>query len=131
MWWWRLIVFAESARRRWLRRHRNLLLLSIKNSCLDYFYIFAVCSLALGNPPAFNFFFSVSPTKSMMDAKIIVTLESLSCFMELFHDGLTKRLHPGRVLISFWRHSDIKNFFLRFRILAHISVLLILAIIKI
>ena len=92
-----------------------------------------ICSMLIGlrESSCFQFFFSVSPTKSMMDAKIIVTLESLSCFMELFHDGSTERLHPGRVLISFWRHSDIKNFFLRFRILAHISVLLILAIIKI
>ena len=39
--------------------------------------------------------------------------------------------YPGRVLISFWCDYDKKNLFLRFRILADISVLLILAIIKI
>ena len=42
-----------------------------------------------------------------------------------------ERYDPGRVLITFWCDSDVKNFdFSRFRILAHISVLLILAIIK-
>ena len=46
--------------------------------------------------------------------------------------GLRGRLHPGHVLKSFWCDSDNKNFdFLRFSILADISVLLILAIIKI
>ena len=40
-------------------------------------------------------------------------------------------LYPGRVLISFRCDSDNQNFiFLRFRILADISILLILAIIK-
>ena len=40
--------------------------------------------------------------------------------------------YPGLVLISFWCDYDIENlYFLRFRILADISVLLILAIIKI
>ena len=46
--------------------------------------------------------------------------------------GLTGIPYPGRVLICFWCDSDNKNLmFLRFLILAHISVLLILAIIKI
>ena len=47
MWYWRLIFFAESARRR--RRGRILFLLLLKNPYLDYFQIFAVCILALGN----------------------------------------------------------------------------------
>ena len=51
MCWWRLIVFAESARR------RHLFLLSLENTYSDYFQIFAVCILALGNLPS-NFFFS-------------------------------------------------------------------------
>ena len=46
--------------------------------------------------------------------------------------GLKERSYPAHVLISFWCDSDNKNFFknifLRFRILADISVLLILAI---
>ena len=40
MWWWRLIVFAESARR------RHLFLLSLKNPYSNYFQIFTVCILA-------------------------------------------------------------------------------------
>ena len=52
MWWWRLIVFAESARRR-----RHLFLLSLENPYSDYFQIFAVCILALGNLSG-NFFFA-------------------------------------------------------------------------
>ena len=46
--------------------------------------------------------------------------------------GLKERPYPAQVLISFWCDSDNKSlFFLLFRILADISVLLILAIIKI
>ena len=46
--------------------------------------------------------------------------------------GLKERPYSGRELKSFWCDSDNKNFdFLRFSILADISVLLILAIIKI
>ena len=50
------------------------------------------------------------------------------CFMF----GLKERPYPAHLLISFWCDSDDKYFaFLRFRILADISVLFILAIIKI
>ena len=49
------------------------------------------------------------------------------CFMF----GLAERPYPAHVLISFCCDSDNKNFFLRFRILADISDLFILAIIKI
>ena len=50
------------------------------------------------------------------------------CFMF----GLKERPYPGRELESFWCYSDNKLcFFLRFSILADISVFLILAIIKI
>ena len=46
--------------------------------------------------------------------------------------GLRERPYPGRVLKRFWFDSDSKNFdFLRFIILADISVLLIFDIIKI
>ena len=46
--------------------------------------------------------------------------------------GLKERPYPAHLLISFWCDSDDKYFaFLRFRILADISVLFILAIIKI
>ena len=45
---------------------------------------------------------------------------------------LTERPYPAHVLICFWCDSDNKNLdFLRFRILGDISVLFILAIIKI
>ena len=66
MWWWRLLVFAESARR------RHLFLLSLGNPYSDYFQMFAVCILALGNLPGHFFFrFSVQLcfTKSKMAAK--------------------------------------------------------------
>ena len=52
MWWWRLIVFAESNRRR-----RHLFLLSLENPYSDYFQIFVVCILALGNLSG-KFFFA-------------------------------------------------------------------------
>ena len=52
LWWWRLIVFTESARR------RHLFLLSLENPYSDYFQIFAVCILALWNLPG-KFFFCV------------------------------------------------------------------------
>ena len=47
--------------------------------------------------------------------------------------GSMEEPYPGRVLISFWCDYDNKNLYLRLRfsILAAISVLLILAIIKI
>ena len=46
--------------------------------------------------------------------------------------GLKERPYSTHVLISFWCDSDNKNYdFLRFRILVDISVLFILAIIKI
>ena len=51
MWWWRLIVFAESARSR-----RILFLLSLENPCSDYFQIFAVCIQALENLSGIFFF---------------------------------------------------------------------------
>ena len=81
MWWWRLIVFAESAH----RRRRHLFLLSLVNPYSDYFQIFAVCILALGNLSG-NFFwcFSVSSTKSKMAAKILwrtLELEPLHRFV--------------------------------------------------
>ena len=50
------------------------------------------------------------------------------CFMF----GLRERPYSAHVVISFWCDSDIRNYnFSRFRILADISVLFILAIIKI
>ena len=64
-----------------------------------------------------------------MAAKILcrtLELEPLPGF------GLTERPYPARVLICFWWDSNNKTLiFLRFRILVDISVLFILAIIKI
>ena len=45
--------------------------------------------------------------------------------------GSKEKPYLGCVLISFWCDYDNKNFFLRFMMLADISVLLILAITKI
>ena len=67
MWWWRL--FAESPRR---RRCAFCFCSHSKNPCSDYFQIFAVCILALGNLPGRFFLrFSVSSTKFRMAIKIL------------------------------------------------------------
>ena len=125
MWWWRLIVFAESA-----RRHRHLFLLSLKNPYSNYFQIFTVCILAPRNLPG-NFFAFFSLSNKIQDgrqnpmAHARAQTASSICFMA----GLKERPYSGRELKSFWCDSDNKNF--DFCILADISVLLILAIIKI
>ena len=51
--------------------------------------------------------------------------------MDLFHVWVEGKTYPGRALISFDVFLIIKTVFLRFRILTHISALLVLAIIKI
>ena len=63
LWWWRLIVFAESARR------RHLFLLSLENPYSDYFQIFAVCILALGNLPSDFFSAFVSFFNKIQDGR--------------------------------------------------------------
>ena len=107
MWWWRLIVFAESARRR-----RHLFLLSLEKPYSDYFQIFAACILALGNLSGiFCLRLSVFSTKSKMAAKILwrtLELEYASSICFMF--GLKERPYSGRELKSFWCDSDNKNF---------------------
>ena len=107
MWWWRLFVFAESARRR-----RHLFLLSLENPYSDYFQIFAVCILTLGDLPG-NFFFAFfsffnkiqdGRQNSMAHARASTALSI--CFMF----GLKERPYPGRELKSFWCDTDNKNF---------------------
>ena len=67
------------------RRRRHLFLLSLENPYSDYFQIFAVCKLALGNLPGEFFLrFSVSSTKSRMATKIpwrTLELEQLHRFV--------------------------------------------------
>ena len=98
MWWWRLIVFAESARRR-----RHLFLLSLKNPYSDYFQIFTVCILALGNLPGefffsfFSFFNKIKDGRQNPMAHARAQTASSICFMF----GLKERLYPGRELESF------------------------------
>ena len=122
MWWWRLIVFAESAR----RHRRHLFPFTLKNPYSDYFQIFAVCILALGNLPGkfffafFSFFNKIQDGRQNPMAHATARTAPSICFMF----GLKERPYPGRELKSFWC-------FLSFSILADISVLLILAIIKI
>ena len=103
VWWWRLIVFAESA-----RRHRHLFLLSLKNPYSDYFQIFTVCILALGNLPD-NFFFSffnkIQDGRQNSMAHVRAQTASSICFMF----GLKERPYPGRALKSFWCDSDNDN----------------------
>ena len=71
MWWWRLIVFAASAR----RRHS------------DYFQIFAVCILALGNLPGKFFFcvFQFFQQNPRWPPKSYSARYSLNRFIDLFH----------------------------------------------
>ena len=129
MWWWRIIVFAESARRR-----RYLFLLSLKNSYSDYFQVFTVCMLALGNLPG-NFFggfssFSNKIQDGRQNAMVHARAQTASSICFMF--GLKEIPYPGRELKSFWCDFDNRNLdFFTFFILADISVLLILAIIKI
>ena len=98
MWWWRLIVFAEFARRR-----RHLFLLSLKNPYSDYFQIFTVCILALGNLPGifffalFSFFNKIQDGRQNPMAHARAQTASLICFMF----GLKERPYPGRELKSF------------------------------
>ena len=107
MWWWRLIVFAESARRRhWFQ-------LSLENPHWDYFRIFAVCILALGNFPgnfvffAFSSFFNkIQDGRQNHMAHARAWTASSICFMF----GLKYRPYPGRELKSFWSDFDNKNF---------------------
>ena len=82
MWWWGLIVFAESARRR-----RHLFLLSLENPHSDYFQIFAVCILALGNLPGnvffafFSFFNKIQDDRQNPMAHARAWTASSICFM--------------------------------------------------
>ena len=82
MGWWRLIVFAESARCR--RRRRILFLLSLENPYSDYFQD------GHQNP------------MSLSRAWIALWI----CFMF----GLKERPYPAHVLIIFWCDSDNKSF---------------------
>ena len=113
MWWWRFIVFAEPAHR---RRRRIWLLLSLENTCSDYFQIFAVCILALGNLPGnfFSFFSSFNKIQDGRQNPISLSrayTASWICFMF----GLKGRAYPGRVLKSSWSDLDNENFFFPFQ----------------
>ena len=71
-------------------------------------------------------------TKSKMAANILChSLSKLELLHGFFMFGSKGEPYPGRVLISFWCDYDNKNFFLRFRFLGDISVLLIFSIINI
>ena len=108
MWWWRLIVFAESVR----RRRRHLFLLSLENPYSDYLQIFAVCILALGNLSGnfffafFSFFNKIQDGRQNPMAHARARTASSICFMF----GLNERPYSGRELKSFWCDSDNKNF---------------------
>ena len=106
MWWWRFIVFAESA-----RRCRHLFLLSLENPYSYYFQIFAVCILALGNLPGdffafFSFFNKIQDGHQNPMAHARAWTASSICFMS----GLKETPYPGRELKSSWCDSDNKNF---------------------
>ena len=111
MWWWRLIVFAESARHH-RRRRRHLFLLSLENPYSDYFQIFAVCILALGNLSdnfffaIFSFFNKIQDGRQNPMAHARARTASSICFMF----GLNERPYSGRELKSFWCDSDNKIF---------------------
>ena len=127
-----VVEAVESTRRRSRRRH--LFLLSLENPYSDYFQIFAVCILALGNLSDnfffafFSFFNKIQDGRQKLMAHARARTAPSICFMF----GLNESPYTGRELKSFWCDSDKKRkIFLRFSILADISVLLILAIIKI
>ena len=109
MWWWRLIVFAESARG---CRLRHLFLLSLKNPNSDYFQIFTVCILALGNLSGKFFFAFFSFFNKIQDGcqnpMAHARAETASSIHFMF--GLKERPYPGHELKSFWCDSDNKNF---------------------
>ena len=114
MWWWRLIVFAESA---YHHRHCILFLLSLKNPCSDYFQIFTVCILALRNFPG-NFFAFFSFFNKIQDGQQnpMSLFRARTALWICFMFGLKERPYPGCVLKSFWCDSDNKNFaFFRFQ----------------
>ena len=116
MWWWRLIVLAESARRR-----RHLFLLSLENPYSDYFQIFAVCILALGNLSgnilalgnlSGNIFFVVSFFNKIQDGRRnpMAHAKALTASSICFMFGLKERPYSGCELKSFWCDSDNKKF---------------------
>ena len=102
LWWWRLIVFAESA-----RRCRHLFLLSLKNPYSDHFQIFTVYILALGNLPGnfffsfFSFFIKIQDGRQSPMAHARAQTASSICFMF----GFKGRPYPGRELKSLWCDS--------------------------
>ena len=98
MWWGRLIVFAESAR-------RHLFLLSLENAYSDYFQIFAACILALGNLSGKFFFSFFNKIQDGRQNPRAWTASSI-CFMF----GLKERPYSGHELKSFWCDSYNKNF---------------------
>ena len=93
-------------------RVRHLFLLSLENPYSDYFQIFTVCILALGNLPGKFFFAFISffnkiqdGSQNPMEHARAQTTSSI-CFML----GLKERPYSVRELKSFWFDSDNKNF---------------------
>ena len=107
MWWWRLIVFAESARRR-----RHLFLLSHKNPYSDYFQIFTVCILALGNLLGKFFFAFFSFFNKIQDGRQnpMGHARAQTALSICFMFSLKERSYPGCEHKSFWCDTDNKNF---------------------
>ena len=99
MLWWRLIVFAESARR------RHLFLLSLKNPYSDYFQIFTVCILALVNLPGELFFAFFSFFNKIQDGRqnpiAHARAQAQTALSICFLFGLKERPYSGRELKSF------------------------------
>ena len=99
LWWWRLIVFAESARR------CHLFLLSLENPYSDYFQIFAVCILALGNLPGKIFFCVLQflqqnprwPTKSY-----VIFFFFFFIFFNKIQDGCQNPMSLSRAWTASW-----------------------------
>ena len=106
MWWWRLIVFAKSARR------RHLFSLSIENPYSAYFQIFAVCILALGNLSG-EFFFAFFSFLKIQDGRQnpMAHARARTALSICFMFGLNERPYSGRELKIFWCDSDNKNFY--------------------
>ena len=96
------------------RRRRHLFLFSLENPYSDYFQIFTVCILALGNLSDKFFFAFFSLFNKIQDGRQnpMAHARALTASSICFMFGLNERPYSGRKLKSFWCDSDNKNEFL-------------------
>ena len=127
MWWWRLFSFLLSppAAATCFCSHSKTPIRNISKYLQYACWPWGICLINFFFA-LFSFFHTIQDGRKNPMAHARACTAPSICLMF----GLKERPYPGRELKSFWCDSD-NNFFLRFSILADISVLLILAIIKI